>query len=60
MQGFTGLRQPVEKPGALQLAIKEWQRQLIEIAEAAKHRATAAPAASDYCWDDGDLFDDDA
>jgi hypothetical protein len=59
MQGFTGLRQPVEKPGALQLAIREWQRQLIKMAEAATHQAAAAaPTAGDYWCPDDDLFDD--
>lgn len=41
MQSFTGLRQPVDKPGALLLAIREWQRQLIEMGQAAKHPAPA-------------------
>jgi hypothetical protein len=42
MVGFTGVKQPVERPGALQLAILEWQRQLVEIAEAAKRQANNA------------------
>jgi len=54
--GFT---QPGEKPSALQLAITEWQRQLIEIAETTKHRATVAPAAVSSWEPDGDLFDDE-
>jgi hypothetical protein len=33
MQEFTRLTQPVERPGRLQLAIREWQRQLIEKAK---------------------------
>jgi hypothetical protein len=53
----TGVTQSVEKPGALQLAIREWQRQLIEMAETTKQRATVAPAADDYGWPDGDSFD---
>ena len=57
MQSFTGLRQPVDKPGALLLAIREWQRQLIEMGQAAKHPAPAAPAARDYWSPDDDLFD---
>jgi hypothetical protein len=34
-----GLEQPVEKPGALQLAIRAWQRQLVEMADAVKRQA---------------------
>jgi hypothetical protein len=36
MLGFTGVKQPVERPGPLLLAIREWQRQLVEMAEAAQ------------------------
>ena len=53
----TGVTQPVEKPSALQLAIREWQRQLIEMAETTRRRAPVAPAADDYSWPDGDSFD---
>ncbi len=35
----TRCRQPVERPGPLQLAIREWQRQLIEMAEASQRQA---------------------
>jgi hypothetical protein len=35
----TRVRQPVEKPGPLQLAIREWQQQLIEMAEASQRQA---------------------
>ena len=34
MDGLTGIIQQGEKPGRLQLAIVEWQRQLIAIREA--------------------------
>ncbi len=37
----NGLKQPVERPSALQLAIREWQRQLIEMADAAKRQGSA-------------------
>jgi hypothetical protein len=30
MSRYTRVMQPVEKPSALQLAIREWQRQLVE------------------------------
>jgi hypothetical protein len=30
---FTRLTEPAEKPGRLQLAIREWQRQLVEKAK---------------------------
>jgi len=39
MMGSTRLRQPVEGPGPLQLAIREWQRQLIEMAKVAQRQA---------------------
>ena len=39
MQVSTRLRQPVERPGPLQLAIREWQRMLIEKAEVAQRQA---------------------
>jgi hypothetical protein len=58
MLGFTGVKQPVERPGPLLLAIREWQRQLVEMAEAAKRQVTPAPAAHDYSWPEADLFDD--
>jgi hypothetical protein len=57
MQGFRGLREPVDKPGALLLAIREWQRQLIEMAQAAKQQATPA-TAGDYWSSDNDQFED--
>ena len=39
MLASTRFRQPVERPGPLQLAIREWQRQLIEMAEASQRQA---------------------
>jgi hypothetical protein len=47
MLGSTGLKRSVESPGALQLAIREWQRQLIEMAEAANRQAKSLPTADD-------------
>lgn len=55
----TRLPEPTPRPGRLELAIREWQRQLIEMADAAKRQA-AAPAVNDYRWPEGDLFDLDA
>jgi hypothetical protein len=40
----TGFRHPVEqpeKPGPLQLAIREWQRQLNAMAEASRRQAVS-------------------
>ena len=58
MQDFTGLRRSVERPGALELAIREWQRQLIEMAETAWHQPTPAPPAGNAWCPDGDPFGD--
>ena len=33
MLEFTRLTEPAEKPSRLQLAIREWQRQLVEMAK---------------------------
>jgi len=47
MLDFTRPIQPLEKPGRLQLAIREWQRQLIEKAKVAyDDRREPAEAAS--------------
>jgi hypothetical protein len=35
MLEYTRVTQPVDKPSRLQLAIREWQRQLVEKAKAA-------------------------
>ena len=59
MLGATGIRQAVEKPSALQLAIREWQRQLIEMAEAAKPRAMVAPPVGDDWSADSEMLGDD-
>ena len=46
MQISTRLRQPVEGPGPLQLAIREWQRQVIEMAEVAQRKANGSASMS--------------
>jgi hypothetical protein len=46
MPGFTRAAEAAEAPSRVQLAIREWQRQLIAMAEAARSGSEAHTAAA--------------